>query len=171
MIYRAIARENHSVLLVATDGIVATKPLPLSVGSACGQWEMQRYENAWIAQAGVYWIGDKIRTRGFEQKYISFDAVKDAWKRDKERAEIRVQIRRFIGYRQATARNRSELTGLWFSGERVMTLMPHRRKLWLKKGDTYYTLPATIDWQHIVETELPYDNDENIIEQPDWILE
>ena len=170
MIYRAIAREKHNVLLVATDGIIATKPLPLSVGAACGQWEVQCYENAWIAQAGVYWIGDKIRTRGFEQKYISFEAVKNAWKRDKEHAEVKVPIRRFIGYRQACARNRPDLAGTWFSGERIMTLFPHRRQLWTKKGDTYYTLPAAINWQHVIETELPND-DENMIEQPDWILE
>ena len=170
IIYRAIAREKHNVLLVATDGIISTKPLPLSVGNSCGQWEVQCHENAWIAQAGVYWIGDKIRTRGFEQKYIDFAAVQAAWKQSKENAQIKVPIRRFIGYRQACARNRPDIAGTWFDGERVMSLYPHRRQLWKKKGDTYYTLPAAINWQHVIETELPND-EENMIEQPDWILE
>ncbi len=138
-----LIENQHDILIVATDGILSAKPLSVPVSSALGEWEMSVYENAWILQAGVYWCGQKIRTRGIEQRQLDLESVKRLWARKKTEGELPVRVRRVISYRAACARNKPELTGTWVENSRIVRLSPEpRRRPWKWTEGALLTLPA-----------------------------
>jgi hypothetical protein len=51
----AIAKDPQSVVMIATDAVFSTRPLPLDIGDGLGQWEEKVWPDLFIAQPGVYW--------------------------------------------------------------------------------------------------------------------
>lgn len=145
-----LAKLGHKALLAATDGILTTVKVPsLEIGDSLGQWELKTYPDACIAQSGVYWLGDKIRTRGFRRNTVTKAEVLRVWTNEGEGAEILYDERRFLGYRIATHRNRPDQIGKWIESERRLRLSPYpRRRSYRKKGHQLKTLPPTLEsWE------------------------
>lgn len=148
-LFRILARAGRDALLAATDGILLTKPIEgLDMGKNLGQWELDTYPSAFLAQSGVYWVGEKIRTRGFRRNSLTLAEVKTAWKEEKTDAVITYKERRFIGYRLATARGREDQLGTWAESVRSMYLSPYPRRVPFRwQGDLLYTNPPPLmDW-------------------------
>jgi hypothetical protein len=179
MLLPVLLRHGHDILLAATDGLLARVPLDLPVGVALGEWEISMHDSAWILQAGVYWAGDKIRTRGIDQRGLSLDEVRRIWKRQRCQGAIRLTARRVVSYRSACARGKPELTGCWIEQERIVRFdAAPRRRAWKWTDGALLTLPArtadylmqaTLDQITLdAADDLGYDDHEAL---PDWMFE
>ena len=51
----AIGHDPDAVVMLATDALFSTRPLPLAVGEGLGQWEMNEWPDLFVVQPGVYW--------------------------------------------------------------------------------------------------------------------
>lgn len=140
---RAAYKQQHAVILLATDGILSTVPLDLPIGPDLGQWEHDEYDSAWMLQAGVYWAGDKKRTRGIDARALSLDDVDDAWNRYGTSAAITLDSRRVLSYRLCVAQHKTDRVGTWYSGQRTVRFSPApRRRSYRWRGDRLLTIPA-----------------------------
>src|SRR5690242_18808454 len=70
----AIALDPGAVLMVATDALYTTRPLPLDVGEGLGQWKETVLPDLFIVKPGVYWspsnLEASLKTQGTEQSII-----------------------------------------------------------------------------------------------------
>jgi hypothetical protein len=168
---------QHDIVLVATDGIVSRRPLPVEVGPNLGQWEQSEYSGAFILQAGVYWLGNKVRSRGIDGRALTLAAVREAWAKHGTRAVLTVPTRRVLSYRIACARGKPDLTGTWEDSERAVAFSPApRRREWRYDGDALLTLPARVkDYraQALIDALLldEAETDEALEALPDWCFE
>lgn len=145
MILDAIHDAGHQVLLVATDGILSTRPLDLPLSGRLGEWEFTLYRGAWILQAGVYWAGGKIRTRGIDGRSLDRAEVDRLWRKRGVEAKLTLPVRRVVSYRAACARGKPELAGEWIEQVRTVRFDPRpRRKRWKWDGGRLLTLPADV---------------------------
>lgn len=178
-----LADRQHNALLAATDGILLTEPhTGLRLSNALGDWEVQEYATAFLAQSGVYWLDDKIRTRGFRRHSLDQAKVRSTWRKRKTSAEIVYDERRFIGYRLAAARNRPDQVGTWNESQRRLFLTPYpRREPWKWIGNRLLTRPAQLtDWTlraelddlllELEEQDFAFSPFEDV-EDPDWHLD
>lgn len=141
---RVAARHGHVIRLLATDGIISSSRLDLELGCGLGQWGEKEYDSAWILQSGVYWLGSKQKSRGFEARALDLDTVRDVWRQRGPRGWVKVKSRRVMSYRQAAQWKRTSETGGWMEGERLVSLTPSpRRKEWKWDGPLLLTLPET----------------------------
>lgn len=80
-VLQAILHSPASVLAVMTDGVLTTRPLPLTVGPGLGEWEASDYPSAVILQPGIYALGDwhtpdgLLRWRGYNVSTFPLDRV------------------------------------------------------------------------------------------------
>lgn len=145
MMLPLLLKKQHKILIVATDGILSTEPLDLPVSGKLGDWELTMYENAWILQSGVYWAGNKIRTRGIDQRGLDLEQIKNLWRKKRTSGELKITVKRVVSYRSACARNKPELTGAWVSSVRAVRFSPApRRKPWRWTDGALLTLPADV---------------------------
>jgi len=128
MLWPILDAAQWDVALVATDGIVALRPLPLDVGGELGQWELNTAQSAFVVQAGVYWVGEKLRTRGFERWTIDRTELEKVWRAFRLKARYTVHVRRFAGYRLACAREEESLLCQWIDDVRVLRFSPKPRR-------------------------------------------
>lgn len=180
MMLPLLSRHQHDILLVATDGILSAVPLDVPVSPALGEWEHSQYTNAWILQAGVYWCGNKIRTRGVDGRQLDLDAIRAVWRRRKTEGEIPVRVRRVISYRAACARGKPELTGSWVEMERIVRFDPRpRRRPYRWTEEALLTLPAAVREYQVqmmadtISLANAFGNayDDGIDAMPDWAFE
>jgi hypothetical protein len=87
----AVGRDPEAVVMLATDEIIATRPLPsLDIGKGLGQWKHKSRPDLFIAQPGVYWSptelaeGAEPKSRGVKRSVIrdaapQFVRVWDDW--------------------------------------------------------------------------------------------
>lgn len=139
--------HGHDVLLLATDGILSKCLLPeCEIGPNLGQWEYQQYPDAWLLQAGVYWAGNKKRTRGIDARGLNLDDVKREWTANKTNGEIELQARRVLSYRLCAAQNKLDQTGQWVESVRKVGFSPApRRKGYRWNGACLQTIPARVE--------------------------
>lgn len=131
----ALGHDPRSVVMLATDAVFSTRPLPLDIGSGLGQWEEKVWRDLFIAQPGVYWspseLDTSVKSRGAPRTTIGdaaprfqnlfgewFDMLKRPDAREmllNERhiPSVPVTIRVFYGCRLALARGKSWLAGKW----------------------------------------------------------
>lgn len=177
-----LIENQHDILLVATDGILSRKPLDLTLSPALGDWELFIHPDAWVLQAGVYWTGSKIRTRGIDGRSLSIDQVREVWARDGAAGRIPVRLRRVVSYRAACSRGKPELTGTWEEQEHVVSFSPFpRRQPWIT--DSYgalltlpgdrrdYLMQATMDQLALFDTSAAADWEYDGEAMPDWAME
>lgn len=146
MLLPHMVKHRHKILLVATDGILSTCPLDVPVSNALGDWEFTLYDSAWILQAGVYWVGDKQRSRGVDARSITLDEVKRVWAEQGTEGILTVNTRRVLSPGQATAWNRPQDCGKWEAVTRSVRFSPTpRRSPFRRRKDVLLTKPATID--------------------------
>lgn len=173
-------RHGHDIVLLATDGILSTAPLPsCELGAGLGQWEYCAYDKAWILQAGVYWAGEKKRTRGIDARGLSLEQVEAVWWKRKTRAVVTLPVRRVISYRQAIAYGKLELSGAWVESTRDVSFSPApRRRSYRWRGERLLTLPARVAdyqlWAALDQAAIDsdpaarYDEAESL---PEWYIE
>lgn len=174
---------QSNAILAATDGIVTTKKVRgLQLGTNLGEWEVDEYGHAFVAQSGVYWLGDKIRTRGFRRHSLNLAEVKEAWQTEGTQAAISYTERRFIGYRLACARGKAEQAGTWAENTRRLFLSPFPRRVPFRmKGARLLTRPPdllawrlhsffdSVSLHRTNTTEL--DTSLSMLEDPEWNLD
>lgn len=176
---RVAYARRHDVILLATDGILSRVPLDeLPIGKDLGTWEREEYNGAWMLQAGVYWAGDKKRTRGIDARTLTLEDVDALWKRKGTGATLELPSRRVLSYRLCVAQNKTEQTGTWYDGKRNVKFSPWpRRRSWRRDGDRMLTIPAPVaDYQQQVRMDsmvmqllegVQYEDEA----QPDWTME
>lgn len=105
---------TDDVVMIATDGIFSTSRLPVQEGKGLGEWEVNRYDEMWIAGTGFYfpkkdgeWLDPK--TRGFAAFDIDRDRLIGTWASDGREGRYTDSRRRFIG--MGTAFHR--INGMW----------------------------------------------------------
>jgi hypothetical protein len=59
-VVEAVAHDPAAVVMVATDAIYTTRPLPLDAGEGLGQWKPTIWPDLFIAQPGIYWSPTKL---------------------------------------------------------------------------------------------------------------
>jgi hypothetical protein len=118
----ASARDPASVIMIATDGLYSTEPLPLECSAALGSWEETIHNSdMFIVQSGVYWfLGEDARhkTRGVAQSVLiqHQSEIRKAWFHyltsigDPPPPAVPIRLAQFIGYRQALAEERGRRT-------------------------------------------------------------
>lgn len=173
---RAAYPRKHGVILLATDGILATTPLDeLPIGKGMGQWETETYDSAWMLQAGVYWAGQKKRTRGIDARSLTLEDVQSTWARRGTAGRLTLPSRRVMGYRLCASQNKLHMTGKWCDSERTVKFSAQpRRRSWRWDGDRMLTVPAAVASYReqmrldsfMVAMEGPDDDP-----QPDWALD
>lgn len=175
---RAAYPHGHEVLLVATDGILSLQPLDVRISPALGDWEASVYEDAFLLQAGVYWCGGKIRTRGIDGRSLTLDAVAAQWERRGLNASVTVSFRRVLSYRAACAQGKPERAGLWEQHERTVSFDPApRRRPWRRVRGAMLTLPARVEEYRMqaaldalmIERDVEDARDDDLL--PEWELD
>jgi hypothetical protein len=85
---RAIAADPSAVVMLATDGVYSTRPLPpLKLGTALGEWKLKEFPDMFIVQSGFYWfpgasgIAAPHKTRGISRSIVAEHAARflTAW--------------------------------------------------------------------------------------------
>lgn len=135
----AIGHAPDAVVMIATDAVFSTKPLPLDIGDGLGQWEAKEWPDMFVVKPGVYWspkkleLGEEmsIKSRGVKRTIIGKAAPRfeRAW-RDwfaqlrelgldamlidrKSIPKVPVTFRAFHGCALALARGKPSLAGVW----------------------------------------------------------
>lgn len=133
---------DDSVVMVATDGIFATSRLPVQAGPGLGEWEVERYDQLWIAGTGFYfpfrdgeWLSPK--TRGFAPYDMPRDELIGQWQTEGRTAKVTRTRRRFIGMGTALHRINGfppPYPGLWrqwIDQPTTKTFNLYPRRIWL----------------------------------------
>jgi hypothetical protein len=133
----AIALDPAAVVMIATDAVVATKPLALPCDDkTLGLWKKKIHTGMFIVQPGIYWWLDKSerpKTRGVPTSKLN----KHKWRFEKkwrhwcERHRdnplafrlqkppvVTVNLDLFIGLKLALARGKPRTAGSWVKAPR-----------------------------------------------------
>lgn len=125
MLIDAYRHDPSAVIMLATDGLFTTRPLPVQIGEGLGMWEAkERPSGLFVVQPGIYWSpGSDVlpKTRGIPRSRIiakrdAFEELFDRWVRGDGRDEapsLDVDITQFIGHKLALARNKPLTAGQW----------------------------------------------------------
>ena len=64
----AVGHDPEAVIMLATDGVYSTRPLPLSISTTkeLGLWEHKVKPDLFIAQPGIYWSPSELKAGGGE---------------------------------------------------------------------------------------------------------
>lgn len=131
----ALSHDPEAVVMLATDALFSTRPLPLDIGDGLGQWEAKEWPDLFIVQPGVYWSPARLET-GLKSRGAPRSVIGDAAPRFEEtfrewfalmaRPEARrllleerkmptvpVTVRVFYGCRLALARGKPWQAGIW----------------------------------------------------------
>lgn len=118
----AYREHQGAAVMLATDAVYSTVPLPVELGEDLGQWEMKEHPGGlFIVQPGIYWSDTASpKTRGVPKARIiayrhDFEAE---WTRylafpRQEPPKVIVEIPTFIGLRLALHRTDPQAAGKW----------------------------------------------------------
>jgi hypothetical protein len=131
----ALGQDPHSVVMLATDAVFSTRPLPLDAGEKLGQWEKKIWPDLFIAQPGVYWspsdLEKSVKSRGAPRSVIGpaaprFQEIFSDWLNllrqpaavkcvleERLIPSVPITVRIFNGCRLAIARGKPWLAGKW----------------------------------------------------------
>lgn len=132
----AAMTKPGSIIMMATDGIYATEPLPLLLTSSkeLGGWEHHILDGGMFVQSGVYFLGDDTvtRTRGTNAKNIMGGRglralISDAWMKREEKVEVPYQQYITLG---ACSRSPAwhDVLGHWMRGHRTLDVTSAGKK-------------------------------------------
>lgn len=159
----AIALEPSAVIMVATDGILTRRPLPLDVGDGLGQWDVKEWpEGAFVVKPGLYWRlrqGEAtVKSRGISKAYFSpaMAAFESVWRRTADVIRsgaipaapfVAVTVQQFCSLRLAAARGDMAQACQWTEEQRRVTFDYHdkRRSLGPAGLDGFALQLATLD--------------------------
>lgn len=172
--------DGRDVVMLATDGLFCTEERDsIDVGDKLGQWELTEHESMFVVQSGVYMLPEKLpKTRGVAQRKViqhTWDFY-IAWERylNADRIpEITVELRSFLGIKQASHRGRYDLAGQWLYVARTISFDWKTKRIRpRRKGTAVYTSPPegsktleSVAYQRMIGGGSFRDMDD---EQPDW---
>lgn len=132
-LYRAAVAAGDHAVMVATDGIFSTAPLPsLPISEALGAWEYSEHTGATIVQSGVYWLDQPDGTtseysRGFDKGSLSRRGIVRAWRRGE--TSYAAQLTRFVTMGAVVQSiNRRADWRQWRTSPRLLQLTPSGTK-------------------------------------------
>lgn len=136
-VYRAAAADPDAIVMLATDGVFATRPLDLPTrrDKRLGAWERTDWAGATVVQSGVYWLdaaasgeteGSTVEhCRGFDVESLDRDGVRRAWAAGE--SEYRATLSRFNGMGLALAQDLKKWN-TWTTEPRRLALHPFGTK-------------------------------------------
>lgn len=146
----AIAHNPKSVLMLATDAVYSTEPLPLPIGNELGQWETSTADGIFICKPGIYVAGDKkVKTRGIGASLFHehFPHIEKRWIDACHKSVFKppvylFEFQLFIGSRLALQRDWA-LRGSWTKQEYTLDFAwSNKRKARAARHDEYVsTMP------------------------------
>lgn len=154
---------GEAVLMLATDGLYASRPLSVSTGHSLGDWEDGgQVGPLLLVQPGVYFSlaadGKKWRTRGVSLRDVqATDGIRrlqEAWLMDGPDAVVPMNVNFllagsdepniFVGTKLALSWGKPELIGTWRPLDKSLSFRPEPRRLrgeW--EGYLLRTMPPT----------------------------
>ena len=137
-------------LMVATDCVIARKPLAVPCSNALGDWEASEWGGGFLIGPGVYFLRNAegewqvFKSRGYSHGSIGIEEVLQEWKAKGRNGEIRIQRTVFVGLGAALHRvngvTGERSTELWrkfvdMPAVRKLTLVPRRE--WRNAEDAW----------------------------------
>jgi len=130
----ASLEKPASIVFFGTDAIFSTEPLSVSIGTTLGTWEdcgiIDEFE---LYQPGLYRMRWKnadgswqegVRTRGFHNEEIDFDALASLWKTNRYGGERQLEVVRFQGLETCVAQGRFDDWRKWKTIKKSVSLRP-----------------------------------------------
>lgn len=83
-----VSHDPEAVIMIATDALFSTRPLPLDLGNRLGQWGMKTYPDFFLVKPGVYWSPSdreaSLKSRGAPRSIVGraaprFEAAFTEW--------------------------------------------------------------------------------------------
>lgn len=169
-------QAGEDCLMLATDAVYSSRPLPILTGTCLGAWEDGGTVGPMLlVQPGVYFSlvpdGKKYRTRGVSLRDINkTDGVrrlKEAWLEEGPEAVVPMNVNFllggeeeptvFIGTRLALAWGKPELIGSWQPLDKSLSFRPEpRRRRGEWEGDLLRTWPPHHPFASIGVMSSPY---------------
>lgn len=130
-----------AVVMVATDAVYSTAPIPLDTGDGLGQWEGDEHENMLIVQPGLYALDvgipgtEEIRkTRGIRKTAFTARDVLELWRAGMVAGVLEAMsvtfdapTTSFIGLRRGMVSTEHE-PGSWVQESRRITFLPRSKR-------------------------------------------
>jgi hypothetical protein len=138
-LFRAAMQKPKSVIAFATDAVITTAPLKLTIGTGLGEWTADKFHGITIVQPGVYWLKEPsddwgAKYRGFDKGTLSREGIVECWK---EGRNFEARLTRFVGL--GSALMSTDFYGHWRTWEtqtRTLSLMPTGKRM--GSDDTLY---------------------------------
>ena len=143
VILKTLLWYGEAVVAVATDGIITTQELPLPVSGRLGAWEHSEFKSGLIVTNGVYFLDEKVRTRGFGSKHAERTIFERAWKQGGIRGSVLVAEEKFITIGRACNGSFDDWRR-WKRTPREITFWPARRDLDRIEGDQAILKPVQV---------------------------
>lgn len=197
MLIDAYSQAPDKCYMLATDGIFMGAPLDLPLGDQLGEWDLTEHpDGMFIVQPGIYFIGDDAKTRGVEHGRIQdmrpefeaqFQKFLDSHGTDHT---VSVPVDNFITARQAIARRKWHLAGVWERTTRELSFdwsTKRKRGIAFMRDGILRTVPhdggpdlesvsygRIIGGAELVPPEERYSDiglqeEQRMSEQPDWV--
>lgn len=197
MLIDAYTQAPDECYMLATDGIFMGTKLDLPLGGQLGEWEETHHpDGMFIVQPGIYFLNEEAKTRGvehgriqdmrpvFEEQFTKFIGSNGT------DHTVSVPVDNFITARQAIARRKWKLAGIWERTTRELSFDWSTKR---KRGIAFYrdgilrTVPhdgsadmvslpygRIIGGEAIIPSEERYADvglleDQRMSEQPDWV--
>ncbi len=136
-------------LMVATDCVIARRPLAVPCSTALGDWEAAEWDGGFLIGPGVYFLQKSgewqvFKSRGYSHGSIGVEEVLQEWKERGREGEIRIARTVFVGLGAALHRINGVTgnadTQLWrkfvdMPAVRKLTLVPRRE--WRNAADAW----------------------------------
>lgn len=128
-VFTLAMQSPKDIISFATDGVVSKKQLaPIAKQKVLGDWEVKQVDNFFTLQSGVYCYdinGETVyKSRGFGQKSVDYEVLKDIWKAQGVYGEYEYSERRFIGLGTAL-QSRMREWRKWIDQKRIIHFMPN----------------------------------------------
>jgi hypothetical protein len=175
--------HEADIVMLATDGVFSTVPLPVNIGDGLGEWETKtRPSGLFVVQPGIYWSpgsNEMPRTRGIPRSRIiaerdRFERVFDKWVRgdgDDKPPSVEIELNTFIGHALAAHRLPPVMAGQWLDIKRNISFDwgTKRARVGAVKGGSVETRPLAGGWQ--VRSEIYDPKLLTELEEQEWLLE
>ena len=133
-LFSAAMLDPDAIIGFATDGIFATRALPIdsSDKKEFGEWDLKTFDGLTLAMAGIYWWHKddtfKHFSRGFDKESMESPAIIDkAWKAGKSAVDIKMH--RLIGIGSAVNSDMFwDMRGRFTDSERSLNISGHSHK-------------------------------------------
>ena len=124
-IWQAYMLKPEAIIAIETDAIFSTEPLPLTIGSNLGEWELTTFSDLTYVQSGTYWAtedGEPVnKYRGFDKGTITRDMILGKWSGKEWWTGVQGMESRFGGMGEALHRNDWGAFCRWNTNPRMLS--------------------------------------------------